>query len=146
MKLLKFIAFCMVAALPAQAELISKTSPHSVSETVDKLVAAVEGAGATVVARVNHAAAAGSVEMELRPTEMVMFGNPKLGTPAMQAAQVTGLDLPLRVVVWEGEDGTVTLAYHDPMELAELGIPADAEVLAKMAGALDKLTGAAVAE
>lgn len=146
MKIIASVTACFLFASPALADLVTKTSPYSVSETVDRLVAAVEGAGAKVVARVNHAGAASSVGMELRPTEMVMFGNPKLGTPAMQAAQVSGLDLPLRVVVWEGDDGTVTLAYHDPAELAVLGIPSDAEVLKKMAGALEKLTSKAVAE
>ena len=146
MKLLSYIVAGVCLASPAAADLITKTSPHSVSETVDRLVAAVEGAGAKVVARVNHSGAADSVGMDLRPTEMVMFGNPKLGTPAMQAAQVSGLDLPLRVVVWEGEDGIVTLAYHDPAELATYGIPDDAEVLKMMTGALDNLTAAAVAD
>lgn len=146
MKLIAILIFGILAAGPVAADLITKTSPHSVSDTVDKLIAAVEGAGAKVVARVNHAAAAGSVDMDLRPTEMVMFGNPKLGTPAMQSAQAAGLDLPLRVVVWEAEDGTVFLAYHDPADLAALGVPANSEVVKMMTGALDKLTGAAVAE
>ncbi|MEE9454437.1 MAG: DUF302 domain-containing protein [Paracoccaceae bacterium] len=146
MNFLKITAICLAIAMPAQADLITKASPYSVSETADNLVAAVEAAGAKVVARVNHAAAANSVNMNLRPTEMVMFGNPKLGTPAMQAAQVSGLDLPLRVVIWQAEDSTVYIAYHDPMELVALGIPADAKVLKMMAGALDKLTNAAMGE
>lgn len=128
------------------ADLIQKTSPHSVSVTIDRLSAAVEGAGAKVFARVDHAAGAQSVGTDLRPTEMLMFGNPKLGTPAMLAAQSSGLDLPLRVVAYEDADGVVYIAYHDPAELAGVhGIPADAEVLVKMTGALGKLTDKAVA-
>ncbi len=142
------LALALGMAAPAfAADLVRISSPHSVSDTVDRLAAAVEGAGATVVARVNHAKAAAGVDLELRPVEMLMFGNPKLGTPAMQADPASGLDLPLRVVVYEGEDGSVTLAYHDPAELAAAhDIPGDAEVLAKMTGALAKLTAAAVAE
>lgn len=129
------------------AELISKTSAHDVPTTIDRLAAAVENAGATVFARVDHAAGAARVGAELRPTQMLMFGNPALGTPAIQAAQTAGLDLPLRAVAYEDADGTVYLVYHDPAHLAEThGIPADAEVLARMTGALNNLTNAATGE
>jgi len=137
-----------LASITAQAaDLVTKNSPYSVSETVDRLQSAVEGAGAKVFARVDHAAGAQSVDAELRPTTMLMFGNPKLGTPALQLSQSAGVDLPLRVVVYETEAGDVILAYHAPADLAEdHGIPADAEVLAKMTGALDGLTGKAIAQ
>lgn len=133
-----------LTAGPALAGMVQKPSAHPVAETVDRLAAAVEAAGAKVFARVDHAGGAASVDAELRPTEMLMFGNPRLGTPAMQAAQSMGLDLPLRVVVWEDAEGGVWLAYHDPADIAALhGLPADAEVIAKMQGALAKLTAAA---
>ena len=78
---------------------------------------------------------------------MIMFGNPKLGTPAIQASQSVGLDLPLRVIVFEDKGGKVYLAYHEPSQLAKNhGVPADAEVLKKMTGALDKLTDKAIAK
>jgi len=148
MKLLKTavaMAFVLTSAQVFAAELVTKQSAHPVNETVDRLVAAVEGAGAKVFARIDHAAGAKSVGMELRPTQMLMFGNPKLGTPALQAAQSTGLDLPLRVVVYEDADGKVLVAYHAPAELAaDHGVPTDAPVLKKMTGALDKLTNKAV--
>lgn len=139
--------FAGAMAVSAQAgEMITKTSAWPVAETVDRLQAAVEGAGAKVFARVDHAAGAASVGEELRPTQMLMFGNPKIGTPAMQISQSAGLDLPLRVVVWEEADGDVILAYYAPAALAQThGVPADAEVIGKIAGALDKLTGKAVA-
>jgi uncharacterized protein (DUF302 family) len=134
------------AALPASAEMISKTSPHTVSVTMDRLEAAVTGAGATVFARINHAAGAANVDMDLRPTELLIFGNPKLGTPAMIAAQSAGLDLPLRVLAYADAEGVVQVIYHDPASLAsDHGLPADAPYLAMMTGALDKLTGKAVA-
>lgn len=140
-----FSLFLIVETAMA-AEVLQKKSAHSVTDTVDKLAAAVEKAGAKVFARVDHAAGAQTVNMELRPTVMLMFGNPALGTPALQASQSAGLDLPLRVVVYEDENGDVILAYHDPRMLAAIhGVPADAEVLVKMTGALDKLTNAATA-
>lgn len=132
--------------LPASAEIIRKSSPHSVAETADRLATAVEGAGAAVVGRIDHAAAAAGIDAELRPTTVLVFGNPALGTPVMQADQEAGLDLPMRVVIFEDADGAVTLAWHDPAELAEsFAVPADLEALGMIAGALDKLTDAAIA-
>lgn len=138
-------AFVLMTGHAFASDLITKPSPHSVTVTVDRLVAAVEGAGAKVFARIDHAAGAASVGAELRPTQTLMFGNPKLGTPAMQADQASGLDLPLRVVVYQDQAGQVHLAYHPPAKLAEdHNVPADAEVLKKMTGALNKLTNKAV--
>lgn len=135
-------------AVPALADdMIHKTSPHSVSMTMDRLEAAVEGAGATIFARVDHAAGAESADMELRPTELLIFGNPKLGTPAMQDGQTAGLDLPMRVLSYADDKGVVHLIYHAPESLAaDHGLPADAKYIKMMAGALDKLTSKAVAE
>jgi uncharacterized protein (DUF302 family) len=131
---------------PAYAEMITKTSPHSVAETMDRLEAAVTAAGATVFARVDHAAGAEKVEMDLRPTQLLIFGNPKLGTPAMIDAQTAGLDLPLRVLAYADAEGVVQVTYHMPDTMVEdHGLPADAEYLKMMTGALDKLTGAAIA-
>lgn len=130
----------------AIAEMVSKTSPHSVTETMDRLEAAVTGAGATVFARVDHAEGAAKVDMDLRPTQLLIFGNPKLGTPAMLDTQTAGLDLPLRVLAYADADGTVHVTYHAPASLAAThGLPADAQYLKMMTGALDKLTSKAVA-
>lgn len=130
----------------ASAEMISKTSPHAVSVTIDRLQAAVEAAGATVFARVDHAKGAASIDAELRPTEVLMFGNPALGTPAMVDGQTAGVDLPLRVLVYEDATGQVNVVYHTLDTLAsDHGLPADAEYLKKMTGAVDNLTNAAIA-
>ncbi len=140
-------AVTAVTALPAYAaDVIHKISPHSVTETIDRLAAAVEGAGATVFARVDHAAGAAKVDMELRPTELLIFGNPKLGTPAMLDNQTAGLDLPLRVLAYADSEGVVHVTYHAPASLAAThGLPADAKYIMMMTGALDKLTSKAVA-
>lgn len=141
-----FIVSSATFSMPATAaELITKKSPHSVNVTIDNLKKAVEKAGAKIFARVDHAAGAKKVGSKLRPTQMLMFGNPKLGTPAMLAAQSAGLDLPLRVVAYEDKKGDVYLAYHAPATIAKThGIPTDAEAIKKMTGALNKLTNAAI--
>ena len=94
-------------------------SRHGPKETMDRLVAAVTRRGMTVLARVDHADAAAKVGMELRSTEVVLFGNPRTGTPLMQAAQTMGIDLPLKVLVWQDEVGKTWLAYNDPKWLAK---------------------------
>ncbi|WP_424928544.1 DUF302 domain-containing protein [Amaricoccus tamworthensis] len=141
------IALLTATASPALADLITKTSPYSVDHTVNRLALAAEEAGATVFADVDHAAGAEQIGTRLSPTRMLMFGNPKIGTPAIEAAPTAGLDLPLRVVVYENADGSVSLSYHEPADLAAThGIDADAPYLATMNGALGKLTDAAIAE
>jgi uncharacterized protein (DUF302 family) len=132
---------------PVFAEMITKTSPHSVAETMDRLEAAVTGAGATVFARVDHAQGAASVDMELRPTQVLIFGNPKLGTPAMIDNQTAGLDLPLRVLAYADGEGVVHVTYHAADTLIQAhSLPTDAQYIQMMAGALEKLTSAAIAE
>ena len=123
--------------------LITKTSAHSVSATVEKLTNAIENAGAKVIAVVDHAAAAEKAGLELAPATLVIFGNPLIGTPIMQDNIVAGLDLPIRVLVFEDARET-KLTYLEPSALAERhSISGAKEALAKMTGALDKLTDAA---
>lgn len=115
----------------------------TVAEVIDRLEAAVEGAGATVFARVDHAGGAQKVDMELRPMQLLIFGNPKIGTPALQDAAMLGLQLPLRVLAWEDAEG-VWIAYEDPAAMvASAGGDLQAEYVTMMAGALEKLTAAA---
>ncbi|UWQ36171.1 DUF302 domain-containing protein [Leisingera aquaemixtae] len=137
-------AIALAAALPAAADLVTVQSQKSVAETMDALQTVVEDAGATVFARVDHAAGAQTAALELRPSQLLIFGNPKLGTPAMQADMRAGLYLPLKVLAYEDADGQVWLTYQDPAEmLSGLDIPADAGFLGKMQGALGKLTSKA---
>jgi uncharacterized protein (DUF302 family) len=86
---------------------------------MDRVEAEVKSKGLTVFARVNHAAGAKAVGMELRPTEVLIFGNAKNGTPLMQADQIIGTDLPLKALVYEDEVGIVWLCYSDPRWLAQ---------------------------
>jgi len=93
--------------------LITIESSHTVKDTLDRLEAGLAARGIAVFARIDHAAGAASVDMPLRPTELLIFGNAKGGTPLMQAAQSIGLDLPLKALAWRDEAGKVWLTYND---------------------------------
>jgi uncharacterized protein (DUF302 family) len=98
--------------------LIVRASRHDPKATMDRLAAAVAKRGAGVVARIDHAAAASAVGLALVPTEVLVFGNPRAGTPLMQAAQTIGIDLPLKALVWRDTAGATYLGYNDPRWLA----------------------------
>ncbi|MGA9601213.1 MAG: DUF302 domain-containing protein [Methylocystis sp.] len=89
-------------------------SRYEPSETVARVLSVVERLAMTVLARVDHAAAAATVGMALRPTEVILFGNPKTGTALMQDAQTIGVDLPLKVLVWQDEQDRTWVSYNDP--------------------------------
>jgi uncharacterized protein (DUF302 family) len=93
--------------------LISVRSRYSVRETVDRFAAAVEAAGLIVFGRIDHGANAVEVGMPLRPTELLLFGHPRGGTPLMQEQQTVGVDLPLKALAWEDEAGQIWLTYND---------------------------------
>ncbi len=136
---------CLSTAAWAEGGIITKPSPHSVSITLDRLQGIMKEKGITVFARLDHAAGAKRVGADLAPTEVMIFGNPKLGTPLMQSNQQIGIDLPLKVLAWRDAAGKVWLAYNDPAYLAARhGIADRDKVFAKMSGVLDKLTDAAL--
>jgi uncharacterized protein (DUF302 family) len=87
-------------------------------QTMDRLEAEIKAKGLTVFARVDHAAGAAAVGMALRPTEVVLFGNARGGTPLMQDRQTAGIDLPLKCLVWQGEAGKTWLSYNEPSWIA----------------------------
>ena len=99
--------------------LLTIRSHHGPGETMSRLQAEVEAKGLTVFTRVDHAAGAEAVGLSLRPTELLMFGNAKGGTPLMQAVQTTGIDLPLKALVWQDASGDTWLSYNDPSWLAK---------------------------
>src|SRR3954447_23237451 len=96
-----------------------RPSSYGPKETMDRLPASVVDKGMAILALIDHAAAAAKVGLELRPTEVLIFGNPRAGTPLMQAAQTLGIDLPLRALVWQDEAGKTWVAYNDPEWLTE---------------------------
>ena len=112
----------------------------SVQENVDRIAAMVQAAGGTVFARIDHGAGAESVGLKLAPAVVLLFGNPKVGTPLMQRAPAMGLDLPSRVLVHE-VDGATVLTYHRPEALANAyGLPADHPSIVKLSGLLAKFS------
>lgn len=97
--------------------LITLRSSFGPEETMNQFEAEVRAKGMTVFAHIDHAAGAAAVELPLRPTDLLIFGAAKGGTPLMQAEQTIGIDLPLKVLVWQDEAGTTFLSYNDPAYL-----------------------------
>ncbi|MBW0147988.1 DUF302 domain-containing protein [Marinobacter sp. CAU 1620] len=149
MKMLRLFAAALftlaTAGLTHAADgLIAVKSSYSVPATADKLVAALEEKGMRVMNRIDHAAGAEAAGSYLRPTELVIFGNPTVGTPLMRCAQSVAADLPQKALIWEDEDGQVWLGYNDPAYLkARHGIEGCDEVLANITGALARFAEAA---
>ncbi len=137
------ILLCSTLA-PAYANdngLIIKKSANSVDRTIDILATALQRKGIGVWARVDHQANGATVGEKLRPTTVLIFGNPKLGTPLMRSNQSIGVDLPMKVLAWEDGSGQVMIAYNDPAYLAQRhGITDQEEIIAKMSNALDSMT------
>jgi uncharacterized protein (DUF302 family) len=125
--------------------LLALKSPHSATDTMNRLEATVKERGLTVFARIDHAAGAAKVGKTLRPTELLIFGNPQGGTPLMECAQTAGIDLPLKALVWQDDSAQVWLGYNDPAFLAQRhGAPA-CPVVENLRKALSGLAEAAVA-
>ena len=99
--------------------IISQTSSYSVPETIDRLAAVLQAKGITIFARLDQQAEAENVGLSLRPTQLLLFGNPKAGTPLVVAVPTIALDLPLKVLAWEAADGKVWLSYNDPTYLQQ---------------------------
>ena len=117
--------------------LITIPSSYAAKDTADRLAATIKARGMTVFARIDHAAGAAEAGLSLRPTELLVFGNAKGGTPLMQSNQMIGIDLPLKALVWQDETGKTWLSYNDPRWLAkrhELGSHLDPPVSAMAAG------------
>lgn len=134
-------------ALIAQAAdgLVAIKSPHGAQDTMNRLEAKVKERGLTVFARIDHAAGAMKAGKSLRPTELLIFGNPQGGTPLMECAQTAGIDLPLKALVWQDEAAQVWLGYNDPAFLARRhGVPA-CPVIENLSKALSGLAEAATA-
>jgi len=121
--------------------LVTLPSAHDVATTLQRLLAALAVKGITVFAQIDHAAGAASVGMTLRPTTVVIFGNPVAGTPLMQATQTTGIDLPLKILIWQDSLGAAQVSYNDPAWIvARHGIAAGTvPAVAALAGVLDAL-------
>jgi len=126
--------------------LISVKSSYDVKITADRLEEVLKAKGMMVFTRINHAEGAQKVGKELRPTELVIFGNPKVGTPLMQCTQSAAIDLPQKALAWEDEAGQVWLTYNDPEYLVKRhDIKGCDEVIKKVSNALGNFAKAATA-
>ena len=112
------VCLWVVQAMAADG-LITLRSRYSPKETMQRLETEVKAKGLTVFARIDHAAGAAEVRLSLRPTELLIFGNAKGGTPLMQSVQTIGIDLPLKILIWQDEAGDTWLSYNDPSWLAK---------------------------
>jgi uncharacterized protein (DUF302 family) len=99
--------------------LIKIKSTHSVEKTINRLETALLGKGMTIFKRINHTAGAEKAGLQLRPSELLIFGNPKVGTPLMLCSQTAALDLPQKALAYEDKNGQVWLAYNDPVYMAK---------------------------
>jgi len=139
------LLFSLVSVAWATPGLVTKVSPHGVDETVDRVESLLSKKGIRVFAVVDHRSNAQGAGLELGEITLIVFGNPKLGTPMMQSNPTVGIDLPMKIVVWRGTDDTVYLAYNDPEYLASRhGITDRDGVVKKMSGALSNLTDKAI--
>jgi len=151
MKKLILLTLCVFSsgATPSFAGegLITLQSPHSAKKTIDRLESALKEKGMTIFTRVNHAQGAAKVNLELRPTILLIFGNPEVGTPVMHCRQNAAIDFPQKALAWEDEKGDVWLSYNDPAYLMERHhIKNCEEQINKIKKALNNFANTAVAE
>ena len=147
-RLLVAIALLGLVQFPAQADevtgLVTVVSKHDVATTTDKLIAALEEKGLTLFARIDHAAGAAKAGMTLAPTELVIFGSPKVGTALMHCGQTAAIDLPLKALIWQDGEGVVRFGYNAPDWISNRhGLAGCEQVLTKVGGALAGLAEAA---
>ena len=144
---LTFVALTLTAAVSQAADgLTSVKSPYTAKETMDRLEGLVKQRGLNVFARIDHAAGATRIGKSLRPTEVLIFGNPQGGTPFMECAQSVGIDLPLKALVWEDSSNQVWLSYNDPEYLAKRHTVPSCAAAAGMTKALAGISEATVAK
>ena len=142
--LISLAAFVPSLSMAEGNGMVSKKSHHSVKETLDRLENVLRKKGITIVTRWSHDAGAKKVGIPLRPTELLIFGNPKLGSHFFTSNQTAGIDLPMKALAWKDKKGQVWLTYNDPTYIANRhGIDNRPKVVKKMTGALNKLTNVA---
>jgi uncharacterized protein (DUF302 family) len=143
---LAVLALSAAASLASAADgLIDLKSPHNAKATMDRLEAQVKERGLNVFARIDHAGGAAKIGKTLRPTELLIFGNPQGGTPFMECAQTVGIDLPLKALVWDDAAGQTWLSYNDPAYVGQRHGAAQCPSVEGLRKALAGLAQAAVA-
>ena len=135
---------CITVPSLAADGLVNVSSTYSVEETADRLENVLQKKGMTIFNRIKHSKAAANVDIELRKTELIIFGNPKVGSPLMQCQKSVAIDLPQKALIWEDENADVWISYNMPAYLVKRhNISGCEEVIAKIGKALAGITKAA---
>jgi len=138
------IGLTLSLSVAAADGMISKQSKHSVQMTADNLQQQLTSNGMKIFLRINHAENAKKVDMQLNPTELIIFGNPKAGSPLMKCAPTVAIDLTQKALIWQDDKQQVWVSYNDPAYLKQRhAIEGCDKVLQKVSGALAKMTDAA---
>ena len=149
MYFLKYVVFAAILGLSSLASaaegLIVLKSPYSAKDTMNRFEEIVKQRDLNVFARIDHTAGAAKIGKVLRPTEVLVFGNPQGGTPFMECAQTVGIDLPLKVLVWEDESSQVWIGYNDPAYIAQRHGVSQCSVVENLGKALKSIAETAVA-
>ena len=147
MRKLKVVLLSMLLCTTARAWAdngwIQMRSTHSAAQTMEQLEKAVTQKGLKIFAHINHSAAAAAVGMKLRPTQLLIFGNPKVGTRLMECSQTAGAALPLKMLVWTDADGRTWVGYTDPRTMARRHHAGTCPIVNKMHKAMAALAKAA---
>ncbi len=131
-----------LSSTPPASTIIAKASKYSVAETMDRLEKIARAKGLTIFARVDHSGEAEKAGLKMRPTQLLIFGNPKTGTALMNAAPTIAIDLPMKALAWQDADGKVWLGYNSPDYLKQRhNLP---DEMVKVLGALGGLVDAAI--
>ena len=139
-------ALFFTSLINASESYISKKSPYSVQQTLDRLDSILKSKGISVFTRVDHGAGAKSVGQSLQTSQLLIFGNPKLGSPLMREAPMMGLELPMKALAWEDTKGQVWLSYLKPSVLESRHGLKNKAVIEKMTKALNGMTNKAVSQ
>ena len=143
--LLSLVAFIPAMSMASDKGLVNKKSHFSVKVTLDRLENVLRKKGITIVTRWSHHSGAKKAGIPLRPTELLIFGNPKMGSHFFTSNQSAGIDLPMKALAWKDKKGQVWLTYNDPTYIANRhGIDNRPAIVKKMTGALNKLTNVAI--
>lgn len=145
-KMILTILFVLSIAIPSQGAdgVVNVQSAYKVKETADRMESILKTKGMTVFNRINHSEGADNVGIELRDTELIIFGNPKVGSPLMKCQQSVAVDLPQKALIWEDDNSKVWISYNDPRYLEKRhNIVGCEEVISKIEKALAGITKAA---
>ena len=138
------LALLMPGMSQAEGEYISKKSPYSVTKTIDRLQNLLKNKGIEIFKKVDHGAGAKRVGLKLDDSQLLIFGNPKMGSPLMAEAPLMGLDLPMKALAWTDAQGQVWLSYLDPLVLQKRHNLKQPDIIQKMSNALNAFTNQAV--